>query len=97
MIGVFVTFRDREPFDNLFIRGNDWDKIKEKLKQRFEKKAAVFSDRVDYFNWMTIDSDFAQNYDYDAEISVHYVDAVGGGCARSYNYKIDFEIVHEQL
>lgn len=98
MKGITIVFKGHElPFNQIFISGNSFEEVEEKLKQRFELYANERNDTVDYFNWLTIDSDFVR--DYDAEISIHYRDKNDPPetNVRSYSYQFDFTVINETL
>ena len=99
MKGVFVSFKE---FDSptrdhrLFISASNWDEFNEKFKAYFSTEAENEGEYVSYFNFMSIDSDFASNHNYDAEVSVHCVNK-DTSFEFSRSYKIDYEVVSKTL
>jgi len=96
MKGIAIEFISHEnPFreSNIFISGDSWKSVEEKLKSSLSKIHEKYNEHVSYFNWMNIDSDFAANHNHDAEISVYYTDNETKD-ERSCSYQINFNVVN---
>lgn len=97
MIGMFLKFIDfNSPLgeDSIFIKSNSFTEAQDKLKAAFSKYAENNGETLDYFNFMVVDSDFAQNHNCDAYLSVHYK---SDDNVFSTEYKINFEYINKEL
>lgn len=96
MKGISISFLDHNtPFEdsNIFVKGDGFDTVEESLKKAFNEYANKNDEYVSYFNWMNVDSDFADNHAHDAEISVFYTDKETNK-ERSTYYKMNFNVIN---
>lgn len=99
MKGLFFKFKESNSIfsDNLIVKGESFPIIETRLRAFFEKKLKEKNQTITYFNFMEIDSDFVQNHDYDATITIHVSDIDKTDETYSYSMNIDYEIIHKIL